>query len=133
MKVFRLILLLSALTIVGCTDMALTTNTEDTNSRQLESRNVRTPFFEFPVIQWEILETHEQKLAACEIPDSILSKIPTKDLVEICMKYPLLLDAYAFNTPLQGIKTVISRFNGFKELMNRKDNCIYIFDFKVLR
>lgn len=45
------------------------------------------------------------------------------ELVEICMKYPLLFDAYAFNTPLQGLKVVASRFNGLQELMKRDDNC----------
>lgn len=40
------------------------------------------------------------------------------------MKYPLILDVYAFDSPLEGIKHIVSQFNGFVELMKRKDNCI---------
>lgn len=126
MRKLVLTLLLGTLSIVSCTDNVLTTNNESPNLGVVESRGINNLTFEFPAIQWGKFETHEQKIAACEIPDSILSDIPTEELVEICMKYPLLLDAYAFNTPLQGIKTVASRFNGFKELMGREDNCIHI-------
>lgn len=129
MRKLTFMMLLGAFAVLSCTDIVPTTSENDLNLTKLNSRSVNDPIFEFPAIQWEALETHEQKLAACEIPDSILPSIPTKDLVKICMEYPLLLDAYAFNTPLQGIKTVASRFNGFKELTKRKDNCLQIFTY----
>ena len=102
MKKYTFMLLLSTVLIIisSCTDTIQIRDDENIHSKSLSSRNVEAPIFDFPTIQWEMFETHEQKLAACEIPDSILPKIPTKDLVEICMKYPLLLDAYAFNTPM---------------------------------
>lgn len=129
MRKFTLMMLLGTLMATGCTDTALTTNNEAPHLGKVDSRSMKALAFDFPTIQWETFETYDQKLAACEIPDSILPKIPTENLVEICMKYPLLLDAYAFNTPLQGIKTVASRFNGFKELMKREDNCLHLFNY----
>lgn len=100
------------------------------NSHQKENQESRSDMatecysFEFPSIQWNMLDTHKQKVAACEIPDSILPTISTEELVDICMKYPLILDVYAFDSPLEGIKHIVSQFNGFVELMKRKDNCI---------
>lgn len=125
----KLPFVLCALLLIGCTEVNLTTEEMNSSQSRAVSRSIGTPSFEFPNIQWETFDTHDQKLAACEIPDSILPNIPTEELVEICMNYPLIFDAYAFNSPLQGIKKVISRFNGFQELMRRSDNCFYIFKY----
>ena len=130
-KVIYLMMLVGIFMTISCTDGALTTENKYSMDEKVESRSIKATVFEFPEIQWEAFETHGQKLAACEIPDSILPMIPTEELVEICMKYPMLLDAYAFNTPLQGIKIVASRFNGFKELMKREDNCFYVFKYLI--
>lgn len=114
----------------GCKDVIIDSdfgNIPPNKAKTRVSSEERT--FVFPPIQWERFDTHEQKLAACEIPDSILSRIPTEELVEVCMEYPLLFDAFAFDTPLKGLKIVISRFNGFQELMKRSNNCTYIFNY----
>lgn len=123
-----LLLFSSILLFIGCTNKTI----EDYNRNECiasnsNSRSLKKSTFVFPNIQWEKLDTHEQKTNLCEIPDSLLNKIPTEELVEICMNYPLLFDAYAFETPLIGLKVVTSRFNGFTELLKRKDNCSYIF------
>ena len=74
-------------------------------------------------------ETHQQKIDACRIPDNLLPLLSTEELVEICMEYPLLIDAYAYNNIVEGMQQVTSRFNGFQELFKRKDNCICLFDY----
>ncbi|WP_294471619.1 hypothetical protein [uncultured Bacteroides sp.] len=125
----KLTFTLCTLLLFGCTETTLTMDESSSSLSGIASRSMGKPSFEFPTIQWSAFETHEQKLAACEIPDSILSNLSTEELVEICMKYPLIFDAYAFNSPLQGIKKVVSRFNGFKELMKRTDNCFFIFKY----
>lgn len=128
-KGLLLFLLFGTLLITGCTETVMNENQATTVLAEISSRTIKDASFEFPTIQWEMYETHEQKLAACQIPDSILSDIPTDELVKICMNYPLILDAYAFNSPAEGLKKVISRFNGFQELMSRSDNCYYVFKY----
>ncbi len=125
----KLLFTLCTLMLIGCAEISSTLEEKEILQSEVVSRGTETPSFEFPDIQWATFDTHEQKLAACEIPDSILSGISTEELVKICMKYPLIFDAYAFNSPLVGIKKVCSRFNGFKELMKRTDNCFYIFKY----
>lgn len=120
---------LCALMLIGCAETTSTLEEKKSLQSEIVSRGKQVSSFEFPDIQWAAFDTHEQKLAACEIPDSVLSGISTEELVRICMEYPLIFDAYAFNSPLVGIKKVCSRFNGFKELMKRTDNCFYIFKY----
>lgn len=114
----------------GCKDVIADSSTKDVATEKVTTRaSLGERTFVFPPIQWESFDTHEQKLAACQIPDSLLNKISTTELVQICMEYPLLFDAFAFDTPLKGLKVVASRFNGFQELMKRKDNCLRIFNY----
>ena len=93
------------------------------------TRSVTGDSYVYPVIDWRAYKTHAEKVAACEMPDSVLSKISTEKLVEACMNYPMLFDAYAFDSPLQGLRIVASRFNGFRELMGRSDNCKFVFKY----
>lgn len=117
-----LIIALSIGFLSGCADMEPTSSEASLVEEEATTRSINEASFEFPEINWAAYDTHAQKVAACQIPDSILPDIPTAELVDICMEYPLLFDAYAFNTPLQGIKVVASRFNGLQELMKREDN-----------
>ncbi|MCI6212844.1 hypothetical protein EV202_101236 [Bacteroides heparinolyticus] len=128
MKQKTFYLIFCACIITGCMDSTLIT---ENNPVQNESKacTAGSRTFQFPVLQWENFENYDQKIAACQIPEAILPNIPTDELIEICMEYPLLFDAYAFNTPLAGLKIVVSRFNGFQELMSREDNCLCTFNF----
>lgn len=119
----------SALILYGCKDTTIAPDTENVVSGKVKSRASGERTFVFPSIQWENFDSHDQKLAACQIPDSVLCQIPTEELVEVCMEYPLLFDAFAFDTPLKGLKVVASRFNGLQELMKRSDNCFCVFNY----
>ena len=46
--------------------------------------------------EWQQLTTQELKVRACQIPDELLSQISTKDLVELCLNYPLLMNVTFF-------------------------------------
>ena len=48
-------------------------------------------------------------------------KMSTKDLLESCLKYPLLLNFLAYNDNKLGFETMCNEFNGFLELFKRKD------------
>ncbi|MBR1705817.1 MAG: hypothetical protein IJ721_03390 [Bacteroidales bacterium] len=77
--------------------------------------------FSFPDVDWASFKSYQEKVDVCQIPEDQLAAMATDDLVRLCLDYPLLLDAYAFNSIEEGLTTVLSRFNGFKELVSRKD------------
>lgn len=88
----------------------------------------RSTGFTFPD-GWQYLETNDERWAALQIPEDMLSTMSTEDLVEACMNYPLALDCFAFNDVQYGISEVISRFNGFAELKQREDAFDKVLDF----
>lgn len=91
---------------------------------QIRVTNVDTPFSFDSVINpavWRTYRSHEEKQAACQVPEEILKNLPTKDLVQVCMSYPLYGDYLAYNNELDGIKAIIEGFNGFAELQRRED------------
>lgn len=128
MKTTSALALCLLLSVYGCSE-SIEQTLEKTCSSKLETRSIEPRHFTFPPLQWENFKTHQEKLAACQIPDNILQEIPTDELIKICLEYPLLFDAFAFDTPIVGLKKVISRFNGFQELMKRKDNCLTLFNY----
>ena len=81
--------------------------------------------WDFPVKpgseEWASFTTAQQKRDACQIPQKTLEALSTKDLVVICLNYPLLFDYAAFDDERIGASIVIKRFNGFEELSKRKD------------
>ncbi len=92
----------------------------------------QTKIWDYPIKptspEWKSLSTVE-KIKRLQIPDDIKSRIPTKDLVEICMDYPYLLSFTASNNPVEGLSIIIGGFNGFEELSNRPDFFSNIFEF----
>jgi hypothetical protein len=76
--------------------------------------------------EWEKLQTHDEMLQVCQIPDSVLMEMSTNDLMESCLKYPLLLDFLAYNNIKSGFETVCNGFNGFIELKKRNDAGKYL-------
>ena len=71
----------------------------------------------------------QQKFDACQIPDSVLSKLTTKELVELCASHPLNPICYAYNNPMDGAEYIMRNFSGFKELQKREDAADLLLDF----
>ncbi len=71
--------------------------------------------------EWKNLQTHDEMLAALQIPQAILTNMTTKELVITCLNYPLFSDVWAFNSFKTGIETALRNFNGFQELLARKN------------
>ncbi len=71
--------------------------------------------------EWGSLENNTEKINVCQIPIEILHSINTEDLLLICLDYPLLPDIYAFNYIVDGFEKFENDFNGFRELICRKD------------
>jgi len=51
----------------------------------------------------------------------VLSSLSTEDLTDLCLRYPMLWDFYAFNNTNNGLDKLFSDFNGVRELYKRKD------------
>ncbi len=71
--------------------------------------------------EWKDLHTQEEMIAACQIPDKLLRKLTTHDLLKLTEAYPLLGNIYTGNTIEEGFQYVIDSFNGLQELLKRED------------
>ena len=74
--------------------------------------------------QWDTLETFEDRLNAYNIPDEILKRISTEELVKVCLAYPQWGLMHAYNSRQTGFAALASYYNGFRELFIRKDAAI---------
>lgn len=72
--------------------------------------------------KWKTLATGQAMIDVCQIPEDILQNINTVDLIQTCLNYPLKGNVYAYTNIKDGIEHISLQFNGFKELLLRKDN-----------
>ncbi len=78
--------------------------------------------------EWMKIQTHDDMIRACKIPDDSLKNISTSRLIETCLSYPLMMDMLAFDNPKNGFINTYSNFNGFQELVGRGDVDTQLFD-----
>jgi hypothetical protein len=72
--------------------------------------------------KWKNLTTSQAMIDVCQIPEDILQNMNTVDLIQTCLNYPLKGNVYAYANVKDGIEHISLQFNGFKELLLRKDN-----------
>jgi hypothetical protein len=81
--------------------------------------------YDFPVKQeskeWVQLESVEKRIEALQIPDFVLTKISTEGLLETCLAFPYLTDILFCDDYQKGFEALSTEFNGFRELLIRKD------------
>ncbi len=86
--------------------------------------------WDFPVkpgtAEWKSLKNSYEKINACQIPDDVIPALSTEQLIEVCFRYPLLLDIMAFNNILTGFDKYSRNFNGFRELIKRSDAALVL-------
>ena len=84
-----------------------------------------TTRWDFPVKpgtkEWKQIKTIENRISACQIPEDRIKFISTKDLIEVCVDYPLYHSVMSAPDIVQGINKVSNEFNGFNELISRND------------
>ena len=71
--------------------------------------------------QWMKLANTRNRIAALQIPSSQLKEIPTEKLLDVCLDYPYLVSVVFCNDYQRSVELLVSQFNGFQELLNRKD------------
>ena len=72
---------------------------------------------------WNQFKTAKERILALQIPDSVITQIPTEQLLELCLAFPYITDMYAFDDSQKGVEYLISEYNGFGEFLKR-DNVI---------
>ncbi len=86
---------------------------------------VSTANWDFPIKpgseKWKSLKSHTEMVNICQIPDDFIHSLSTKELIRICLDYPLFFSLTAFNNMQEGFEQVSTEFNGFFELYQRKD------------
>ena len=72
--------------------------------------------------EWNKMNSHQEAVNACQIPEGVLTSLSTEDLTEICLQYPFLFGSlFVCDTYEQGIHSLFGTFNGIKELFQRED------------
>jgi hypothetical protein len=91
----------------------------------------RTTPYDFPVKPgseaWKKFESRSEMANATQIPPDILKDLTTAALVKTCLSFPLFSDLYFFNSLQTGFDGLRESFNGFQELLSRKDAGIELF------
>jgi hypothetical protein len=68
---------------------------------------------------WKKLQSNQEMVEICQIPEKILKSISTEELFEICLEYPLIYDVFAFEDLNKGMSKLFVDFNGIRELYRR--------------
>jgi hypothetical protein len=76
-------------------------------------------------------QTGDELFAMCNIPGDILKNMSTPNLAWTCFNHPYNTDWAAFNNYYEGILSVMTRFNGYGELMKRKSGAEAVIDLFV--
>ena len=94
------------------------------------SQTIDTPYT-FPITpnmeEWASFRSRDEMVAACQIPEEILSKLSTHALVETILTYPFLSEITMFyRTQMEcdrelGFWRIANSFNGLQELLTRDD------------
>jgi hypothetical protein len=95
--------------------------------------NAQTPtpqtYYEYPTVpgtaEWGEFETHAEMVAAVQVPDDLLKKMTTEELVVTVLENPLAPLIFAYHTYESGYgdgyKILCNDLNCFRELDNRVD------------
>lgn len=91
----------------------------------LVSLNVQGQVYNFPIKpgtpEWEKLDTFEEMIEVCKIPDSILQSMTTGDLLETCLNHPFKGNIYLYSTLDKGFQVMANTFEVYKEILKRND------------
>lgn len=64
------------------------------------------------------------RVQSCQIPEEELKKMSTEELIESVLEYPFLMDIYAYDSLQVGFESVVEKFNGLSELLQRDDAAV---------
>ena len=73
-------------------------------------------------------QTGDELFAMCNIPEDLLKNMSTPNLTWTCFNHPYQVNWLAYNRLYDGILSVMTRFNGYEELMKRKGGAQSVID-----
>lgn len=82
-------------------------------------------------LTWDTLTNYEQRRSLCQIPSKVISNMPTIELLNSVLDYPLLADVFIFNSYQEGFNKIIKTFYAVDSLLKRKDlklACIAVYE-----
>lgn len=95
--------------------------------------------YQYPVTpydkEWGNYILNEEMYTACQIPQEILDRLTTEELLELVLDCPQLIDIYSYDSIEEGVKLLAERFNGMNALLTRED-CLavvsrYYLEYKI--
>jgi hypothetical protein len=86
-------------------------------------------YYDYPIVpgtaEWAALETHAEMVAAVQVPDDVLKKMTTEELVVAVLENPLAPSIFAYYTHGSGYdsgyRILCDDLNCFRELDSRAD------------
>ena len=81
--------------------------------------------------QWKALNSTVEKIAICQLPESLVKNISTRDLLISCLNYPLLNNYTASNSAYDGLLNIVKTFNGLSEFLERSDAHQILLDYYI--
>lgn len=70
---------------------------------------------------WRELGSTSERMRECEIPNDIIHKMSTPELLENILDYPYIALIGTYDNPLEGLDYLTERFNGLREFFTRDD------------
>ena len=81
--------------------------------------------FSFPEISdqkdGELQMTIGERIKKMQIPDDVIDKLSTGELLTICLDFPYNIDIFFYDDFQKGFEILKKEFNGYEELMKRPD------------
>ncbi|MBM2817346.1 MAG: hypothetical protein HW421_4108 [Ignavibacteria bacterium] len=71
--------------------------------------------------------TYPEKVKQCNIPDSLLKKMPSGDLIKSVFNFPFIQNLFLFDDCLEGFNHMQEIFNGLDDMVKRKDIPVLLF------
>jgi hypothetical protein len=71
--------------------------------------------------EWGRLKTNKERITAVQVPENVLSKLSSEEVLKLCVTFPSFGEFTAFNTPQEGFYVMLSQFNIFQHLLSMKD------------
>lgn len=126
----KILYLFLLLLLYACNESTVNEIVKENNSANADYTNVSFSFDSVtnPTV-WKRFQNLEEMQAACQIPQKVLEKMSTDNLIQACMNYPLYAIYAAYNNEMDGIKVITDNFNGFKELQKRKNAAEKLIDY----
>ena len=70
--------------------------------------------------EWSKLETVDDKVEACRISEGELKDMQDAELIQAVLDFPLLIEVFAYDDPVIGVKSLEQISDAYRELISRK-------------